>query len=136
MDKNGNESNTNCTGCKLVCRSCISGYYLKKNNSKCKKIPKNCAKVNLTTGKCTKCQSGYNLNGNACVKNKWFRTLTKKLTNYYRWINKLMMFIHMLFTYLLLFENIWLSIILKISKVTISLSIILKTRKLTVKMNK
>lgn len=83
MDKNGNESDDKCPGCKLVCRKCQAGYYLKKNNNKCKKIPKNCAQVNTNTGKCTKCKSGFRLKGNACVKNKWLKK-TKWLNNCYK----------------------------------------------------
>lgn len=71
MDKNGNQSDKNCSGCKLVCKKCQAGYYLKKKNYKCKKIPKNCDQVNTNTGKCTKCKSGFKLKGNACQKNKW-----------------------------------------------------------------
>lgn len=29
---------------------------MKKGKNKCKKIPKNCEKVNLNTGKCVKCK--------------------------------------------------------------------------------
>ena len=68
MDKNGNETDKNCPTCKLICRKCEKGYYMKKNKNKCKKIPKNCEEVNTNTGKCKKCKPGYKLKNKTCKK--------------------------------------------------------------------
>jgi hypothetical protein len=69
IDKNGNWSENNCLGCTEVCRKCGIGYYLNKRY-KCKKIPKNCAQVNLNNGKCIKCLQGYELNKNGKCRKK------------------------------------------------------------------
>lgn len=42
LDKYGKETWKNCWTCTKVCSKCPSGYYMNKN-SKCKKMPKNCA---------------------------------------------------------------------------------------------
>jgi hypothetical protein len=68
IDQNGNDSYKNCSGSIKVCKTCSIGYYL-NNNYKCKQIPKNCAHVNINTGKCIKCLSGCMSNGNDCVNN-------------------------------------------------------------------
>lgn len=40
-DKNGNQCDYNCDGCKKVCIECITNCYLDKD-SKCVKLPINC----------------------------------------------------------------------------------------------
>jgi len=94
VDKNGKESDKNCSGCKKVCKKCPSGYYLNGKNNKCKKIPKNCLKVNTSIGKCSQCKSGYRLRGNACVKNKnkWNKYLSKLFETVY-WSKYILYFI-------------------------------------------
>lgn len=59
LDKKGNLYDSDCGGCKKVCKKCEKGYYL-DDNYKCKKMPDYCDECDKY-GKCKSCVKGYYL---------------------------------------------------------------------------
>ena len=64
-----------CYKCQLSCQSCVSstlctacnaGNYL-LSTGRCKSLPSNCVQVSSTTGSCTKCNYGYQIEEGICV---------------------------------------------------------------------
>lgn len=71
------------SGCKKVCKKCVSGYYLNKNHY-CVEYPPFCVEVNHK-GVCTKCIAKY-------ILNDWKECVLKvEVDDYckaYEWVNK------------------------------------------------
>lgn len=57
-------------GSATSCQTCPTGTYSGTGASSCTKVPAvtNCSTYSTTTGKCTKCNSGYTLNNGKCTK--------------------------------------------------------------------